>query len=141
MLGKIAKHCCVLEKFNHRIMIGLLFVYNDEMARINKETRDIDKTTDVLSFPMLDIVNGEADITDEDYMDEKNTVYLGDIVIAPDVVKEQVKSYGHSELRELCFLFSHGMFHLLGYDHMDEKSEKEMIGKQETVLTSFRITR
>ncbi len=130
-----------MENFNHHVMIGLLFVHNEEMKRINKETRGMDKTTDVLSFPMLDIENGKVDLMQEDFMDGKNTVYLGDIVIAPNVVKEQAEVYGHSELRELCFLFSHGMFHLLGYDHMDKESEKQMIGKQENVLSSLEITR
>lgn len=140
-IRKIAKSACVCEELNQHILVELIFVKNEEMVRINHETRGIDKVTDVLSFPMMDFVDGKVQLEQQDFIDGKNTVYLGDIVIAPDVVKEQADLYGHSYLRELGFLFSHGMFHLLGYDHMDKKSEKIMIGKQENVLSSLRLTR
>ncbi|MGI6562267.1 MAG: rRNA maturation RNase YbeY [Clostridia bacterium] len=141
ILRKIAEKSCRSEGFLYPVMIGLLFVNNEEMTRINGETRNIHRVTDVLSFPMLNMVNGKVELKEEDFTDGKNTVYLGDIVIAPDVVEEQGKAYGHGFTRELGFLFSHGMFHLLGYDHMDSENEKIMMDKQEEVLSSLKITR
>ncbi len=95
------------------------------IRRINREYRNIDKVTDVISFALLD--DGE----EIDYVDE---IELGDIFINRDRVKSQALDYGHSEKREFVFLFVHGLLHLLGYDHMDPEDEKVMFGLQKKII-------
>ncbi|MCR5148712.1 MAG: rRNA maturation RNase YbeY, partial [Eubacterium sp.] len=107
---------------------------------INKENRDIDKPTDVLSFPMLDY-NEPADFSlaednTYDYFDaETGNLLLGDIVISLDKVYSQAEEYGHSPKREIAFLTAHSMLHLFGYDHMEEEERKVMEELQEEILT------
>lgn len=103
-------------KYNTEKEISLIIVSTEEIHRLNNEYRHIDRPTDVLSF--------------EEYEDDS----LGEIFICDDKVKEQAKSYEHSLEREFAFLLSHGMFHLLGYDHQDETHEKIMIELQEDLL-------
>ena len=114
--------------------ISVTLVDNDTIRSINKEQRDIDRATDVLSFPMLEF--DEDGISDDEYdMD-------GDIVISMERAREQANEFGHSFLREVAFLTAHSMLHLLGYDHVDDKEGEEiMCEKQERVLTSLGITR
>lgn len=95
------------------------------IRRINREYRNIDKVTDVISFALLD--DGE----EIDYVDE---IELGDIFINRDRVKSQALDYGHSEKREFVFLFVHGLLHLLGYDHMVPEDEKVMFGLQKKII-------
>ena len=113
-------------------VLNVIFVDNEEIHRINKEYRNIDRVTDVISFAL------------EDEKELKNpTGYriLGDIYVSLEKCEEQAKEYGHSFQRELCFLCIHGTYHLLGYDHMTEEEEKVMFTKQEEVLDAFQITR
>ena len=127
------------EGFEDEAQISITFVDNEEIKRINAEHRDIDKVTDVLSFPMLEFdENGEA-VADFDFDDGE--VVLGDIVISLERAAEQAESYGHSLKREVAFLTAHSMLHLLGYDHMEPEEEKEMFEKQEKILQSLGITR
>ena len=127
------------EGFQEEAQISITFVDNEEIKRINAEHRDIDKVTDVLSFPMLEFdENGEAE-ADFDFDDGE--VMLGDIVISLEKAAEQAESYGHSLKREVAFLTAHSMLHLLGYDHMEPEEEKEMFQKQEKILESLGITR
>ncbi len=114
--------------------VSLTFTDNAEIRRLNKQFRDIDRETDVLSFPM----------GDEDGFDvnpETNSLLLGDIVISLEKAKAQSEEYGHSMKREVAFLIAHSLFHLLGYDHMTPDEEKEMFAKQENVLQRLGITR
>ncbi|HEY4536969.1 MAG TPA: rRNA maturation RNase YbeY [Erysipelothrix sp.] len=98
-----------------------LVLSNDKQVRsYNHNFRGLDKTTDVLSF--------EGDLTLDD------TVQLGDIIISTDAVKRQAAEYGHSEKREVCFLFVHGLLHLFGYDHQNETEEKAMFSLQREIL-------
>ncbi len=121
--------------------VSISFVGNEEMRSLNNEYRGIDKETDVLSFPMVEFMDEELEEEDEnvEYIDEE--IALGDIVISMERVLEQAEDYGHSFERELAFLLVHGMLHLLGYDHEDEASEKEMFEKQEIILKEMNLTK
>ncbi len=112
-------------------IFNIIFVSNDEIHDINREYRHTDRVTDVISFALED----NKDIVYEDFR------LLGDIYIAIDVAYDQAKEYNHSRVREVCFLATHGLLHLLGYDHMNEEEEKEMFEKQEELLDAFKIKR
>ena len=110
---------------------SIIIVDNKKIHEINKEYRNVDRETDVISFAM------------EDNMDVKYDDFrlLGDIYISIDKVYSQAKEYGHSNLREICFLATHGILHLLGYDHMEPEDEKEMFGLQNELLDGYNIKR
>ncbi|MFC7681507.1 rRNA maturation RNase YbeY [Paenibacillus sp. GCM10028914] len=124
--------------------VDLTFVDDAQIHELNKEYRGIDRPTDVLSFAMHESTDEELQIIyDMDHVDEADNVpdVLGDIIISVPRAKLQSEEYGHSLERELGFLFVHGFLHLLGYDHQDEASEAEMMGKQEAVLAEVGLTR
>lgn len=138
--------CLEIEKVPYESEISLTVVDKEEIRALNSEYRDIDRPTDVLSFPQIDpISNG---IMDWNHLDETevmnydtNHIMLGDIVLCYEVAQEQAQAYGHTLKREVCFLVAHSMLHLLGYDHMNEEDEKLMITKQNEVLTVLGINR
>ena len=111
-------------------IFNIIFVSNEKIHEINKEFRHVDRITDVISFALED----NPDIVYDDFR------LLGDIYIAIDVAYDQAIEYNHSREREVCFLATHGLLHLLGYDHMTEEEEKEMFGKQE-LLKEYGINR
>lgn len=113
--------------------VSVSFVSNEEIRDINREYRDKDSVTDVISFAL------EEDDFNLIHEDAPRT--LGDIIISTDRAKEQASDYGHSYRRELLFLSLHGFLHLLGYDHMESDEEAEMNGKQEEILNAFGVTR
>lgn len=117
------------------------FVDDEEMHRINWEQRNVDRTTDVLSFPLLDFVEGEGAVCEEDYNPESNKLYLGDLVISLDTMKAQAEEYGHKEERELGFLACHGFLHLMGYDHMEPEEEARMMALTEKILATVNLGR
>ena len=121
--------------------VNLLLTSNEEIHRMNREYRDVDRPTDVLSFPMLEFdENGEC--YDAEYEMDGDFVILGDIVISLERAMEQALEYGHSFRREVAFLTAHSMLHLLGYDHVDDpEGERIMREKQNKVLNSLGITR
>lgn len=124
--------------------VDLTFVDDEAIHELNREYRGIDRPTDVLSFAMHEVTNDELEIIYElDEGEEQGNVpdVLGDIIISVPRAKLQSEEYGHSLERELGFLFVHGFLHLLGYDHQDEASEAEMMGKQEAVLAEVGLTR
>lgn len=126
--------------------VNVLLTTNDEIQLINKEYRDLNKPTDVLSFPMIEYLKaGDFTKVEEEQIDsfnpETGKLILGDIVISSDKVVEQSKEYGHGIKRELAFLVAHSMFHLFGYDHMDEQSAKIMGKNQEEILNKLNIIR
>ncbi|MEC0306188.1 rRNA maturation RNase YbeY [Paenibacillus lautus] len=124
--------------------VDLTFVDDEQIHELNREYRGIDRPTDVLSFAMNEITNDELEIIYElQEGEELESVpdVLGDIIISVPRAKLQSEEYGHSLERELGFLFVHGFLHLLGYDHQDEASEAEMMGKQEAVLAEVGLTR
>ena len=123
-----------LENFTQNVEISLSIVNNEEIKEINNLHRNIDKETDVLSFPLLD------DFENIDY-NTNHPIPLGDIIISIEKAIAQANEYNHSLMRELCFLTVHSMLHLLGYDHMEKAEEEIMFKKQEEVLEYYGITR
>ena len=139
-IEKLAAFVTDFVKCPYEPEISVTLVDNDTIRSINKEQRDIDRATDVLSFPMLEF-DGDG-ISDDEYDMDGELVMLGDIVISMERAREQANEFGHSFLREVAFLTAHSMLHLLGYDHVDDKEGEEiMCEKQERVLTSLGITR
>ena len=121
------------------IEVGLNFVSEEEIKRLNKENRNIDKVTDVLSFPMTEIKVGEKI---EDYKESLfQNVYLGDIAICTKRAREQAREYGHSFCREVCFLALHVFLHIMGYDHMTQEDEKVMMALANKILYKANIRR
>ena len=115
-------------------IVSVSFVNNKYIHSINKKYRQIDRPTDVISFAFLD--DGYRYDT---ILYSKGVVALGDIYISVEKAKEQAIEYGHSLHRELCFLFTHGLLHLLGYDHMKEEDEKKMFGLQDEILKELGV--
>lgn len=115
--------------------VSVTLVDNETIRELNNEHRGIDRATDVLSFPMGDEEGFEVD-------PDTDAILLGDIVISLERAKEQAEEYGHSYRREVAFLLTHSLFHLLGYDHVNsEEEEKIMFAKQEKVLQKLGISR
>ncbi len=110
---------------------NIIIVDNEKIHEINKEYRNVDRETDVISFAMED----NMDVHYDDFR------LLGDIYISIDRVYSQAKEYGHSDLREICFLATHGILHLLGYDHMEPDDEKKMFKLQNELLDGYNIRR
>lgn len=127
------------EKCPYEAEVNVVLTDNDEIQTINKEFRQIDSPTDVLSFPMGDFEEPSdferLEECSEDYFHpETGELLLGDIVISVEKVVEQAEKYGHSTTRELAFLVAHSMLHLCGYDHMEEEERTVMEKKQEEIL-------
>ena len=133
------------EKCPYETEISLTLTDNNSIMEINREFRNIDNPTDVLSFPMIEYERpGEFDFLeemDECFNPETGELILGDIVISLDKVEEQAKSYGHSVTREYAFLIAHSMLHLMGYDHMVPEEAEVMEARQEAILKSVGIGR
>lgn len=143
---KVINYCIEREKFPYEAEINLTLTDNEGIHIINKEYRDIDRATDVLSFPMLSYETpGDfsflMDENDDDFNPDTGETILGDIIISVDKVREQAEEYGHSELREFAFLITHSMLHLFGYDHMEPEEAKVMEDKQRQILDELSITR
>ncbi len=129
IIKKAVRTSLEVENFLTECEISVSIVTNEEIQAINREFRNIDKATDVLSFPQLTFEEGEiADVN------EKNEIVLGDIIISIDKAQQQAEEYEHSLEREVAFLTIHSMLHLMGYDHMEPEEEKEMIQKQKLIL-------
>lgn len=125
------------------IAIEFLRVDETEIRRLNAETRGIDKVTDVLSYPTLDLQRG-APIRGKEHaydIDENGNLLIGSVVVCRERAEEQAQEYGHSMERELHYLLVHGVMHCLGYDHMQEDEKAQMREREEAVLTRLGITR
>ncbi len=120
------------EDYDDNYEVSLSFIDNEEIRNLNRDFRNIDRGTDVLSFPML---------SDDEFDIEYEEESLGDIVISIQRADEQAEEFDHSLEREICFLVCHSMFHLLGYDHMEEEEAKDMHRREEEVLNGLDITR
>ncbi len=126
--------------------VNLLITDNEGIREYNRDYRNIDKETDVLSFPNVDF-NTPGDFSNveehfEDYFDpDSGRLLLGDMIISSPKVLEQAKEYGHSEKREFAFLIAHSMLHLCGYDHMEEEERLEMEKHQKAILNALEIRR
>lgn len=127
-LKKVIDKALEIEKVNN-VEFNIIIVDNDRIHEINRQYRNKDMPTDVISFAL----------EDDDVFPNLEVRVLGDIYISLDKVYEQSKSYGHSFFRELSFLTVHGILHLLGYDHMNEVDEKEMFSRQELILNEAGI--
>lgn len=134
LVEKCARAALEEEQIEDDAEVSVTLVDNERIRELNNEFREIDRETDVLSFPLGD-ENGFETNPDTD------AILLGDIVISLEKAQSQAEEYGHSFLREVAFLLTHSLFHLLGYDHMTPDEEKEMFAKQEKVLEKLGITR
>lgn len=130
---KAAEYCLDLEQVDKaRAEISVTFVEAEEIRNLNREYRNTDKVTDVLSFPQFDDLNE---------IPEFGEICLGDVVICKDRAMEQAEEFGHSFEREIIYLFTHSILHLLGYDHMEEEEKKEMRQREEEVMKHLGILR
>lgn len=133
ILRKVIKKCFEVEELIEKnLYINIVLTNPQNIKEMNKEYRNIDKETDVLSFPMFE----------KEELQERNTIIkdvLGDVVISIDRVKEQAIEYGHSFERELAYMIVHGFYHLMGYDHMEEEEKVLMRQKEEKVLGELKI--
>ena len=121
-----------------KLIMTITFTTPEEIRKINKKYRKIDKATDVLSFPMFEKAELDEKIKNKDFLYED---VLGDVIISIDKVKEQAEEYGHSFERELSYMLVHGFYHLMGYDHIEEEDKKIMRPKEEKILNELKITR
>lgn len=128
----IIKEACQQLQINDDLELSVIFVDDARIHEINREYRNIDRSTDVISFALED---------NEQYYMEGMPRTLGDIFISIDHAKKQAQEYGHSFYREMCFLFTHGLLHLLGYDHMEKEEETEMFRIQNNILNALKIER
>lgn len=141
LIEKAVKLCIKKENLPHDCEVSITLVDNDTIKKLNKEHRDIDNPTDVLSFPLIEYVNGEPQIEYGDIDPHTNRVFLGDIIISVEKAFEQAKSYGHSSQREFAFLAVHGILHLFAYDHETIEEEKLMFAKQDEILNEMGLIR
>ncbi|HDX9577572.1 rRNA maturation RNase YbeY [Bacillus cytotoxicus] len=136
MIQQLVEKAAEIESVEDGAELSITFVDNERIQEINREYRDKDQPTDVISFAMEDMGEGEMEIVGVEM-----PRMLGDIIISVPRTKEQAEEYGHSFDRELGFLAVHGFLHLLGYDHMTEEEEKVMFGKQKEILDAFGLAR
>ena len=120
----VLKNARTVLNLKGRIAVSVIFMDDKQIHELNRDYRGIDRPTDVISFALRD------DTSEGDYVAEE----LGDIFINIDAARRQAVEYGHSEKREICFLFAHGLLHLCGFDHMNPEDEKEMIEYQKKIL-------
>ncbi|MGM8364616.1 rRNA maturation RNase YbeY [Virgibacillus sp. W0181] len=136
LLQRIIEYAGKTEGVSHESELSINFVDNREMQELNRNYRQQDNPTDVISFALQDSVDGEVSIVGKDI-----PLLLGDIVISVEKAKEQAITYDHSLQREIGFLAVHGFLHLLGYDHYSEENERIMFNKQDEILGAFKLER
>jgi probable rRNA maturation factor len=141
LLNKTVLTCLQDENVEIGCEINILITNDASIRQINRQFRNIDRPTDVLSFPIINIKNGRILSEEGDYDMDEGLLLLGDIVISIETAQRQADQYGHPLERELAFLVSHGVFHLLGYDHMEKDEETIMMSKQELVLNKMGLKR
>lgn len=139
VIEKVLSQCFKEEKLeNSKLCVTVTLTTPKTIQEINKQYRNIDRATDVLSFPMFEKDELDKKIQTNDF---ENEDILGDIVVSVDKVKEQAVEYGHSFERELSYMIVHGFYHLMGYDHIEEDDKKIMRKKEETILEKLCISR
>jgi probable rRNA maturation factor len=146
MAKTVIEACMDYEQCPYEAEVSILLTDNEQIRQINQEFREIDAPTDVLSFPVIDYTTpGDFDGLEETavgyFHPETGELLLGDIVISIDRARTQAEEYGHSLMRELAFLTAHSMFHLFGYDHMEEEERRIMEERQKSVLDKLQILR
>ena len=139
IIKKVVEQCFKEEKLEQsKLYVSITLTTPDNIHKINKQYRDVDRETDVLSFPMFEKSELDEKIKKQEFLHED---VLGDIIISVQKVEEQAKEYGHSFERELSYMVVHGFYHLMGYDHIEEKDKIIMRPKEENVLSKLGITR
>ena len=140
LIEKVIQKCFEVECISPTSLYICITLTNPEnIQTLNKQYRNIDKPTDVLSFPMFEknelqeLLKNSTNVNMQDI--------LGDIIISIPKVKEQAVEYGHSFERELAYMLVHGFYHLMGYDHIEEEDKIQMRKKEENVLSKLNITR
>ncbi|CRK84180.1 rRNA maturation RNase YbeY [Neobacillus massiliamazoniensis] len=135
-IERIIKFAAEKENIMEQSEVSITFVSNERIQEINREYRDKDTPTDVISFAMEELGEGEVEL-----IGEEMPRILGDIIISVPKAKEQANEYGHSFIRELGFLAVHGFLHLLGYDHMTKEEEEVMFTRQREIFDEYGLTR
>ena len=139
IIKKVVEQCFREENMeDSKLYISITLTTPEHIHEINKQYRNVDRTTDVLSFPMFEKTELDEKIKKQEFLHED---VLGDIIISVQKVEEQAKEYGHSFERELSYMVVHGFYHLMGYDHIEEKDKIIMRPKEENVLSKLGITR
>ena len=139
IIKKVIKECFKTENLlESNLYVSITLTTPQKIRELNKCYRDIDKETDVLSFPMFEKEEIETKIENNDF---QNDDILGDMVISISRVEEQAKEYGHSFERELAYMVVHSFYHLMGYDHIKEEDKAVMRPKEEEVLNKLGINR
>ncbi|WP_102026991.1 rRNA maturation RNase YbeY [Salirhabdus sp. Marseille-P4669] len=136
LVEKLLQYAAETEEIDETAEMSVTFVNNEQIQIMNRDYRQKDAPTDVISFAMQE--EGEEELA---IVGEQLPIVLGDVIISVDKIKEQAEEYGHSFERELGFLSVHGLLHLLGYDHMTPEDEKVMFTKQEEILNEFGLQR
>ena len=125
------------------LAVEFIFTDEEEIRRLNRETRNTDKVTDVLSFPALDSIKGKA-LKKRDFpleIDDEGNLLIGSVAVCVKRAEEQAEEYGHSYQRELHYLLVHGIMHCLGYDHLTDEERAEMREREEFILAKLGISR
>lgn len=146
LIGRVIDACLDFEGCPYEAEISVLLTDSDEIREINREFREIDAPTDVLSFPVLEFetagdFSGFEESDPDCFHPETGELLLGDIVISVERAISQAMEYGHSIQREIAFLTAHSMFHLMGYDHMNDEERCIMEEKQNSLLDRMQIFR
>ena len=138
-IKKVLKKCFAEENLNKtKLYIEITLTTPEQIQKINKKYRNIDKPTDVLSFPMFEKEELKKGIKENKFQNED---VLGNIIISISKVEEQAKEYGHSFERELSYMVVHGFYHLMGYDHIQEEDKIQMRKKEKNILNNLKILR
>ena len=139
VIEKVLNKCFEEENLeNSKLYITITLTNPENIKIINKQYRNIDRATDVLSFPMFEKEELDEKIKNNSF---EHQDVLGDLIISIEKVKEQAKEYGHSFERELSYMVVHGFYHLMGYDHIKEEDKKIMRPKEEKILNDLKILR
>lgn len=139
IIKRVIEQCFKEEKIEKsKLYISIILTNPEHIHEINKQYRNVDRATDVLSFPMFEKDELDEKIKNNDFEHED---VLGDIVISIEKVEEQAKEYGHSFEREFAYMLVHGFYHLMGYDHIEDDDKVVMRKKEEIVLNKLEITR
>lgn len=136
-LERVVKEVLKVEDLDENVEISVTFVDRHEIHRLNREYRNVDRQTDVLSFPLFEQIQDLKNVKDQEI--DSLPYMLGDIVICMDVAKEQAKDFGHSLQRELMYLSCHSLLHLLGYDHMKDDEKLEMRTKEKEIMKNLGV--
>jgi len=142
LIRKAIRAALKVEQVTVTCHVGVRITSDEEIHQLNLEHRNVDRPTDVLSFPMIHLKPGEFEVSESDLDPETGRLYLGDMVISLDRAKVQAREYGHSLARETAYLSVHSILHLLGYDHTDNMEEKRrMRAREERALQRLGLRR